>query len=181
MYVDGQGSMLVKALSLFSVVDAQGVEIDQGAMMRYLSEMVWFPSAFLLGNVSFEAVDEGSARVTLTDQGRTASGTLTVDPDGRLTGFVAERYRMVGGEPRARDVVDASDRVRRAGWASGSRSAARPSGGSPTAISSTSTSGSTSLSTTSGQPSMVRHPMEVRNDDSCQRSGLKRPPRRPHR
>ena len=97
VYVDGKGSMLVKALSLFGVVDAQGEEIDQGAMMRYLSEMVWFPSAFLLGNVSFEAVDEGSARVTLTDQGRTASGTLTIDPDGRLTGFVAQRHRMAGG------------------------------------------------------------------------------------
>ncbi len=44
MYVDGKGSMLVKALSLFGVVDAQGEEIDQGAMMRYLSEMVWFPT-----------------------------------------------------------------------------------------------------------------------------------------
>ena len=65
-------------------------------MVRYVSEMVWFPSAFLLGNVSLEAVDEGSARVTLTDQGRTASGALTIDPDGELTGFVAERYRMVG-------------------------------------------------------------------------------------
>ena len=117
MYVDGKGSMLVKALSLFGVVDAQGVEIDPGAMMRYLSEMVWFPSAFLLGNVSFEAVDEGSARVTLTDQGRTASGTLTVDPDGRLTGFVRRAIPDGGREPRPRDLVDASDRVRRAGWA----------------------------------------------------------------
>jgi hypothetical protein len=97
MYLDGTGSMLVKALSLFSVVDVRGEEIDQGAMERYLSEMVWFPSAFLLGNVSFDAVDERSARVTLSDHGRSVTGTLTVDPDGRLTGFVAERYRMTGG------------------------------------------------------------------------------------
>jgi hypothetical protein len=96
MYLDGKGRMLVKALSLFGVVDAKGEGIDQGAMVRYLSEMVWFPSAFLLGNVSFDAVDERSARVTLTDQGRSITGTLTVDPDGRLTGFAAERCRVVG-------------------------------------------------------------------------------------
>jgi Family of unknown function (DUF6544) len=96
MYLDAKGSMLVKALSLFGVVDAKGEEIDQGAMVRYLSEMVWFPSAFLLGNVSFDAVDERAARVTLTDQGRSVTGTLTVDPDGRLTGFAAERFRVVG-------------------------------------------------------------------------------------
>ena len=99
MYFEGQGSMLLKALSVFTVVDASGEEIDQGAMMRYLSEMVWFPSAFPLANVSFEPVDEGSARVTLTDHGRTATGTLTIGPDGKLSSFVAERYRMVGSRP----------------------------------------------------------------------------------
>src|SRR6266545_7714727 len=72
MYWDGQGHMLVKVASLFTVVDATGEEMDQGSMMRYLSEMIWFPSAFLGDNLSFEAVDERSARVTLTDHGRTA-------------------------------------------------------------------------------------------------------------
>lgn len=97
MYLDGRGQMLVKAASLFTVVNASGEEMDQGAMMRYLSEMIWFPSAFLARNVSFEAVDDGSARVTLTDGGRTASGTLFFDGEGRLTDFVAKRYRIIDG------------------------------------------------------------------------------------
>jgi hypothetical protein len=67
--------------------------MDQGEMMRYLSEMVWFPAAFLADNISFEAVDDSSARVTLTDHGQTATGTLVFDNQGRLTNFVAERYR----------------------------------------------------------------------------------------
>jgi hypothetical protein len=61
--------------------------------LRYLSEMIWFPAAFLAGNVSFDPVDDVSARVTLTDHGRTATGTLFFDQEGRLTGFVAQRYR----------------------------------------------------------------------------------------
>jgi hypothetical protein len=97
MYVDGKGKMLVKVASAFTVADACGEETDQAAMVRYLSEMVWFPAAFLVGNVSFEPVDDRSARVTLADHHRTVTGTLSVDPEGRLTDFVADRYRMVGG------------------------------------------------------------------------------------
>ena len=92
MYLTGEGRMLIKAASLVTVADAKGKEFDQGEMVRYLSEMIWFPSAFLEDNVSFEAVDANSAHVILTHGGRTASGTLFLDPEGRLTEFVARRY-----------------------------------------------------------------------------------------
>ena len=92
MYLTGEGRMLIKAASLVTVADAKGKEFDQGEMVRYLSEMIWFPSAFLEDNVSFEAVDARSARVILTHGGRTASGTLFFDREGRLTEFVARRY-----------------------------------------------------------------------------------------
>jgi hypothetical protein len=96
-YADGWGNMLIRAGGIYRIADATGAEMDQGALMRYLSEMIWFPTAFLGENVSFEAVDDKSARVTLTDHGRGVSGTLHVDEEGRLTNFEAKRYRMVGG------------------------------------------------------------------------------------
>ena len=96
MYRRGLGHMLIKAASLFTVADAKGTEMDQGEMMRHLSEMMWFPSAFLEDNMSFEAADATSARVTLTDHGRTATGTLFFDTEGRLTEFVGRRY--AGGD-----------------------------------------------------------------------------------
>jgi uncharacterized protein DUF6544 len=96
MYAEGTGRMLVKVASLWPVVDASGAQMDQGEMMRYLSEMIWFPAAFLAGNISFEAVDDSSARVTLTDHGRTATGTLVFDREGKVTDFVAQRYRTPG-------------------------------------------------------------------------------------
>jgi hypothetical protein len=99
MYLGGTGHMLVKVASLIPVVDAKGEEMDQGSMMRYLSEMMFFPVAFLGGNISFQAVDHGSAQVTLSDHGRTATGTMYFDGEGKLTDFVAMRYRMVGGRP----------------------------------------------------------------------------------
>jgi hypothetical protein len=93
MYAGGKGRMLVKVASLWPVVDASGEQTDQGSMMRYLSEMIWFPAAFLGDNIAFETIDDTSARVTLTDHGRTAAGTLVFDREGRLTDFVAKRYR----------------------------------------------------------------------------------------
>ena len=93
MYAEGTGRMLVKVASLWAVVDASGEQTDQAAMMRYLSEMIWFPAAFLADNISFDAVNDSSSRVTLTDHGRTAAASLFFDKQGRLTNFVAKRYR----------------------------------------------------------------------------------------
>jgi hypothetical protein len=89
--------MLVRAGSLFTVVDGEGEEMDQGAMMRYLSEMIWFPTAFLGDNISFQPMDDKSAQVTLADHGRSVTGTMYFDEEGRLTDFVAKRYRTVEG------------------------------------------------------------------------------------
>jgi len=100
MYQGGRGRMLVRLGSHFSVVDAEGKEMDQGAMTRYLSEMVWFPAALLGANVSFEAVDGSSARVILNDHGHTVAGTLHVDANGRPTDFVTARQRMQGETSR---------------------------------------------------------------------------------
>jgi hypothetical protein len=96
MYADGQGRTLVKVASLWPVADASGEQVDQAEMLRYLSEMIGFPAAFLAGDVSFEPAGDSSARVTLTDHGRTATATMFFDQQGRLTDFVAQRYRTPG-------------------------------------------------------------------------------------
>jgi hypothetical protein len=98
MYADGEGRMLIKALGLFPIADVGGPEMDQASMMRYLSEMIWFPTAFLEDNVSFEPVDAGSARVTFTDGGRTASAVMFFDETGRFVDFVTERGHIADGE-----------------------------------------------------------------------------------
>jgi hypothetical protein len=96
-YVDGRGSMTIRLASLYPIVDASGPEMDQASLTRHLSEMPWFPSAFLRERVSWEAIDDATVRVTLADGDLRASGTLTIDPDGRLVEFRSERHAMVGG------------------------------------------------------------------------------------
>ena len=95
-YIDGRGMMTIKAGSLIPFVNASGPEMDQASLLRHLSEMPWFPSAFLRDRVSWEAIDDTSVRVSIVDGGLRATGILEIDPDGRLVEFRSERHAMVG-------------------------------------------------------------------------------------
>lgn len=102
-YADGRGNILVKAAGLYTMDDGRGEEMDQASLVRYLNEMMWFPAAFLGDNVSWEAVDDHSARVTLTDRGRSVSALMTFDDEGRFTNFVGPRYDISGDEAELTD------------------------------------------------------------------------------
>lgn len=95
-YVEGKGQMLITVDGLLTVGDMRGAEMDQGSMMRYLNEMVWFPAAFLNDYISWEAIDDQSARVVMSDRGRQISAVMTFDDEGRMRNFTAERYRDNG-------------------------------------------------------------------------------------
>jgi hypothetical protein len=97
-YRDGKGNMQIKLGTIFTIANAKGEEMDQASMMRYLNEMMWFPTAFLGPNVSFEPVDQASAKVTLTDLGKQVTATMYFDDQGRPTDFVAPRYFREGLE-----------------------------------------------------------------------------------
>ncbi len=97
MYRDGKGNMLIKIATIFTIANATGEEMDQGSMMRYLNEMMWFPTAFLGNNISFEPVDNNSARVTLIDKGKSVTATMFFDDEGKVIDFVAPRYREING------------------------------------------------------------------------------------
>lgn len=97
-YESGHGHMFAKIIGLFTVFDVRSEKLDQGTMVRYLNEMIWFPSAFLGDNVSWKSVDDLSAEVIFTDYGKRVSGHMFFDEVGRLTNFSAERYREIGGD-----------------------------------------------------------------------------------
>lgn len=63
--IGGRGRMCIKALSLFPIANATGPEIDQGALVRYLAEIIWLPSAALRGGIQWTANGARSATATL--------------------------------------------------------------------------------------------------------------------
>jgi len=92
MYQDGKGRMVIKLLSLLPVVNASGADTDQGTMLRWLAETVWFPSAALSPYITWEVVDSLSAKAVMSYGGVTASGIFTFTPEGDFISFQADRY-----------------------------------------------------------------------------------------
>lgn len=88
----GKGKMLISLLSVFPVVNASGKKIDQGTMLRYLGEIVWFPSAALCDYIQWDQVDSLRARATMTYAGLTVSGLFKFDENGDVVSFEAKRY-----------------------------------------------------------------------------------------
>jgi hypothetical protein len=96
-YEAGRGHMYGKLAGLLTVFDLRGDELDQATRVRYLNEMMWFPTALLGENVTWEAVDDDSARVVFDDGAGSVSATMHFDAEGKLINFTAMRYREAGG------------------------------------------------------------------------------------
>lgn len=96
-YADGEASIHMRALSLVPVADSRGGDLNQGALLRYLGEIVWFPTAALEPYIRWEEVDEHSARATISVGGVTAPATFEFGPDGQPLRVTAMRANDATG------------------------------------------------------------------------------------
>jgi len=94
----GKGRMLGRFAGLKTIFDEQGEKIDQASMMRYLNEMMWFPTAFLSRNMSWKELDDKTAQVTFSDGDKEVEAQLHFDHEGRMKNFTAMRFRENDGE-----------------------------------------------------------------------------------
>jgi hypothetical protein len=95
-YLLGEGSLHASLLGLFTVADVCGTpEAAQGELLRFFAEMPWYPTALLPSQgVRWEAIDDTSARATLTDGATTVSLVFQFDAEGEIATIRAEaRYR----------------------------------------------------------------------------------------
>ena len=97
-YFHGKGNMWIRLWGLITVGDMTDPKLDQGTLLRYLNETMWFPSAALNEFITWEAIDDTSARATMEYKGVKASAVFFIDDQGRITNMVADRYREVNGE-----------------------------------------------------------------------------------
>ncbi len=97
MLILGEGSMRVLLDDTLPLANARGPQLDQGAALRLLAEMVWYPTAlFDARTVTWSAVDQDHARATLRLPGREVSGVFEFGPDGLPVAFAAERFTDKG-------------------------------------------------------------------------------------
>jgi hypothetical protein len=104
-YENGSGNMLIKLLSLIPVVNADGPEIDQATLLRYLGEMIWFPTAAVSDYIDWEAVDDTSAQATMSYGGITASAVFEFNDQGEVVEFRCQRYYTGSGESSLEDYI----------------------------------------------------------------------------
>jgi hypothetical protein len=97
-YVDGVGAMIGRLAGL-SIIDQRGTSaLASGALMRWLGEAVWFPTALVSSAaVSWEPVDDTIARVIVEDAGNRVEAEFHFAANGEITRMTALRYRDVGG------------------------------------------------------------------------------------
>ena len=93
-YHDGEGSLRATVFGVPVASTDSSPEMDEGELLRYLAEAVWLPTALLpSAGVEWRAVDEDSARATLTDGDTTATLTFEFGEDGLVEEVSGRRYR----------------------------------------------------------------------------------------
>jgi hypothetical protein len=89
--------MLVKFCSIFTLVNASDMELNQGALLRWLAEVVWFPVGYLGDRIRWKSIDSDSSRATLVHEGLPVTAIVEFDGEGKLVGLRGQRYRTVNG------------------------------------------------------------------------------------
>ena len=100
-YIAGSGLLHGALLGLVTVVDmADTPEMARGELLRFFAEAAWYPTALLPSQgVRWEAVDETSARATLTDGTLAVTLLFRFNADGLIATVRAEaRDRVVDGK-----------------------------------------------------------------------------------
>lgn len=93
MYLSNRGKLTVSLLSLFGIVDGQGEIYDQGELLRWLAESVWFPTNLLPGdNLQWVPMDGTSARLNFTYNNICITYLVSFDDFGAITEFKTKRY-----------------------------------------------------------------------------------------
>src|SRR5688572_10265503 len=102
-YIGGTGAMLGRLGGVVPLVNQHdSAEMASGALTRWLGEAMWFPTALLPDanpgeGVHWDAIDDSTARATLTDGEISVQAEFHFAPTGEITRMTAMRYRDVNG------------------------------------------------------------------------------------
>lgn len=91
-FADGQMEMKAKILSAITVVDeSQTPELNAISLRRWLLESALYPAALLPGGpVTWQPIDDRSARAVVESKGMRATMLAHFDAEGRMTHMAAE-------------------------------------------------------------------------------------------
>src|SRR5688572_26914006 len=92
--------MLIKPLYIYPLANSSGKEIDQGTMLRYMGELIWFPEAAKKEYFEWVQIDSVTAALRMSYKGVSAEGTFVFDEKGFVKRFSAQRFGDFDGKFR---------------------------------------------------------------------------------
>ncbi|WP_310394205.1 DUF6544 family protein [Hymenobacter sp.] len=91
-FVAGRGRLDVRLLGAVPIAGGTGPAYDQGELLRWLVESTWLPTALLPGHhLAWTAINDHSARLTLTHRGRSVSCLARFNERGEMAECEAPR------------------------------------------------------------------------------------------
>ncbi|TBN04309.1 hypothetical protein EYD45_06735 [Hyunsoonleella flava] len=108
---EGNAEMLIKVWGVIPVVDeVDNFKIDSGSIQRFLGEMCWFPSAAISDYISWEYVDDTSAKAIFSSKSQSVSGIFRFNAKGDIVSFETDRFYGGGSDSKKEkwiiDVID---------------------------------------------------------------------------
>ncbi len=94
-FVNGHGHLAANGMgSLFKFAEGAGPEFDQGELLRYLAETIWFPTIWASEQIVWRSVDARSAEATMRVGGLSVPAIFEFNAQGFAERVRGERYRM---------------------------------------------------------------------------------------
>jgi hypothetical protein len=100
-YIAGEGVLKAALFGLITLAKQRDrLKLAEGDLMRFLAEAAWYPTKLLPSQgVQWEAIDEDSARATITDRNARVSLVFGFDDAGMIRSVRADgRYRTDKGK-----------------------------------------------------------------------------------
>ena len=100
LYKDEKAIMVIKLAGLFKLVDAKGIEMDQGETVTIFNDMCCMAPATLIDkNIHWETIDSLTVKARYTNGHLTISATLVFNEEGRLINFISnDRFETADGK-----------------------------------------------------------------------------------
>lgn len=93
MYIGAKGRLEVFLLDALRIVNGKGEKFDQGELLRWLAESVWFPTNFLQDeNKKWFVIDSKNARLRVSVDGLVLNYLVSFNKRGEIATLSTKRY-----------------------------------------------------------------------------------------
>ena len=93
MYIADKGRLVVSLLSLINIVDAKGEQYDQGELLRWLGESIWFPTNLLpCDRIKWVPIDSLTAKLIFTYNKYSLFFFVTFNEQREIVQLETKRY-----------------------------------------------------------------------------------------